>query len=107
MLTEHHLVNIGESYLYLSVMQEKDKNKEPGLCVKVYSELRIGELQYFYPENCYVNEIYIGRGKDCMIVLTDHLVSSHQLTIFYSRPKGWVLVDGDLSNHRPSTNGTW
>lgn len=107
MLTGHHLINIGDSYLYLTVMQEKDQNKEPGLSVKVYSELRIGEFQYFYAEDYYINEIYIGRGKNCTIILTDHLVSSHQLTIFYTSPKGWVLVDGDLSNHHPSTNGTW
>ena len=35
------------------------------------------------------------------------MLSKVQCTIFYTSVSGWMLVDGDLSHSRASTNGTW
>lgn len=101
------LVNIGESYVFFNILDREHKVGLPGLAIKVYSGLRIGEVKYFDADDWDIKEIYIGRGKDCQVVVEDCLVSSHQVTVFFSRVKGWMIVDGDLGQQKPSTNGTW
>ena len=41
------------------------------------------------------------------VKIEDNLLSKIQCTVFYSHSGGWTLADGDLQNHKGSTNGTW
>ena len=106
-LAENQLLNMGDSYLVINILKKSINDPYPTLATKLYSGTRIGEVRYFYAQECYVKEIYIGRAGNCQIYIEDNLISTHQATIFYSSSKGWMLVDGDLTTQRPSTNGTW
>lgn len=106
-IADNSLINVGDSYILMMILKKNSKDSLPSLCMKIYSGTRIGELMYFYAQECYVREVYIGRGKDCQVQIDDTMISNHQATVFFSSQKGWMLVDGDLSTQRPSTNGTW
>jgi hypothetical protein len=101
------LVSVGESFVLFSLLLREKHEKFPSLSVKVYSGLKIGEVKYFDAEDWDIKEVYLGRGRDCQVVLEDCLVSTHQATLFFSRISGWMVVDGDLAQQKPSTNGTW
>lgn len=105
-LENNQLLNMGDSFLIVNIFKKLPEDSFPTLCLKIYSGVKIGEVKYFYAPEHDVKEIYIGRGKECQVSIDDVMISNKQSTIFFSL-KGWMLVDGDLSVQRPSTNGTW
>ncbi|CAG9328794.1 unnamed protein product [Blepharisma stoltei] len=104
LLRRQYIVNFGESHLLISVIPS---NPYPRLCLKVYGGKSAGELMFFEAHEYHVNQVFIGRDRDCNVCIDDALISKKQATVFYSQIKGWMLVDGDLQTQRPSTNGTW
>ena len=115
-LKDSYLINIGNSYIVCTFgIDEYDldgKNiadADKILNVKVFSEIPKTEPYFFNPQQ--FKKIYVGRDISCNIIVDDNLLSRVHCTIEYKEDEGWVIYDGkiedDISQNRPSTNGTW
>ena len=115
-LKDSYLVNIGNSYIVFTFgIDEYDldgnniADADKILNIKVFSEIPKAEPYFFNPQQ--FTKIFIGRDISCNIIVDDTLLSRVHCTIEYKQDGCWVISDGkiddDLSQSRPSTNGTW
>ena len=115
-LKDSYLINIGNSYIVFTFGIDEyalDGNciadADKILNIKVFSEVPKAEPYFFNPQQ--FKKIFIGRDISCNIIVDDTLLSRVHCTIEYKEGDGWVISDGkideDISQNRPSTNGTW
>jgi hypothetical protein len=105
-LKDNQLLNLGDNFIVVNILPERQKIY-PRLRIKLFGGPATGEIYYFNAPEYHDRRVRIGRQSNCEVHLDDHLLSKIQATIFYSTQEGWVLIDGDIENQRPSTNGTW
>ena len=115
-IKDSYLINIGNSYIVCTFgVDEYDldgkaiADADKILNIKVFSEVPKADPYFFNPQQ--FKRIYIGRDISCNVIIDDNLLSRVHCTIEYNDEKGWVIFDGkiddDISQNRPSTNGTW
>ena len=115
-LKDSYLINIGNSQIVFTFGIDEyalDGNciadADKILNIKVFSEVPKAEPYFFNPQQ--FKKIFIGRDISCNIIVDDTLLSRVHCTIEYKEGDGWVISDGkideDISQNRPSTNGTW
>ena len=103
-LKDNHLIQIGESFLVVNMLKTR---LLPRLRLKLFGGPCTGEVYNFDAYECTTRIVTIGRASDCDVRIEDTLLSKLQASIFFDESKGWVIVDGDLTKHKMSTNGTW
>ena len=103
-LVENSLVNIGDSYLVFTFIEDKDEPSEKNLLLKAYS----GSIKYqpITFKHKIKKDYIIGRGEKDDVVLQDKMLSRVHCMIHYDDEKGWFIRDGN-ENGKGSTNGTW
>ena len=106
-LRDNHLVHIGESFIVANLTYTGASRTLPRLRLKLFGGPCTGEVFFFNANEFLNNTIRIGRMFTCEIQIEDSLISKYQSTVLYDPEQGWVLVDGDVSTGRKSTNGTW
>jgi hypothetical protein len=115
-IKDSYLINIGNSYIVCTFGVDEYDINEKGIVdadkilnIKVFSEIPKTEPYFFNPQQ--FKRIYIGRDISCNIIVDDTLLSRVHCTIEYKDNEGWFISDGkiddELSENRPSTNGTW
>lgn len=105
-LKDNQLLNIGDNFIVVNILPDRQK-LYPRLRIKLFGGPSTGEIFYFNAPEYHDRRVRIGRQASCEVHLDDNLLSKIQATIFYSTQEGWILIDGDIENQRPSTNGTW
>lgn len=98
------LVLLGDNFILINFVPLTPEVSR--LRLKVYGKYS-GDVFYFNASDYLDNCINIGRHESCEVKLQGSLVSKVHCTIFFTPEKGWVLCDGNVSNHLISTNGTW
>ena len=115
-IKDSNLINIGNSYIVCTFGVDEYNINEKGIAdadnilnIKVFSEIPKTEPYFFNPQQ--IKRIYVGRDISCNIIVNDTLLSRVHCTIEYKNNEGWFISDGkiddELSEKRPSTNGTW
>ena len=115
-IKDSYLINIGNSYIVCTFGVDEYDVNEKGIAdgdkmlnIKVFSEIPKTEPYFFNPQQ--IKRIYVGRDICCNIIVDDNLLSRVHCTIEYKENEGWLISDGkiddDISQNRPSTNGTW
>ena len=115
-IKDSYLINIGNSYIVCTFGVDEYDINEKGIAdgdkmlnIKVFSEIPKTDPYFFNPQQ--FKRIYVGRDISCNIIVDDSLLSRVHCTIEYKDDEGWYISDGkiddDLSQNRPSTNGTW
>ena len=115
-IKDSNLINIGNSYIVCTFGVDEYNINEKGIAdadnilnIKVFSEIPKTEPYFFNPQQ--IKRIYVGRDISCNIIVNDTLLSRVHCTIEYKDNEGWFISDGknddELSEKRPSTNGTW
>ena len=115
-IKDSNLINIRNSYIVCTFSVDEYNINEKGIIgadnifnIKVFSEIPKTEPYFFNPHQ--IKRIYIGRDISCNIIVNDTLLSRVHCTIEYKNNEGWFISDGkiddELSEKRPSTNGTW
>ena len=115
-IKDSYLINIGNSYIVCTFGVDEYNVNEKGIAdgdkmlnIKVFSEIPKTEPYFFNPQQ--FKRIYVGRDISCNIIVDDSLLSRVHCTIEYKDDEGWFISDGkideELSQNRPSTNGTW
>ena len=115
-IKDSNLINIGNSYIVCTFGVDEYNINEKGIAdadnilnIKVFSEIPKTEPYFFNPQQ--IKTIYVGRDISCNIIVNDTLLSRVHCTIEYKDNEGWFILDGkideELSEKRPSTNGTW
>ena len=115
-IKDSYLINIGNSYIVCTFGVDEYDVNEKGIAdgdkmlnIKVFSEIPKTEPYFFNPQQ--IKRIYVGRDISCNIIVDDTLLSRVHCTIEYKENEGWLISDGkiddDISQNRPSTNGTW
>ena len=115
-IKDSYLINIGNSYIVCTFGVDEYDINEKGIAdgdkmlnIKVFSEIPKTEPYFFNPQQ--IKRIYVGRDISCNIIVDDNLLSRVHCTIEYRDNEGWFIYDGkideDISQNRPSTNGTW
>jgi hypothetical protein len=106
LLKDNHILGLGEGFMVVNIIPESEVHSSR-LRLKVFGGISTGEVLYFdaidYVDHC----ICIGRHKNCGIQLDDNLLSKVQCSVFFNPTAGWTLIDGDIMQHKASTNGTW
>jgi len=122
-LHNNSLLNIGDTYIVVSlVSDEKDRlftnenNSQQRFCNNNIIHLKIfsGDENYdplnFQPSK---SAIKIGRSNDCEVFIDDKRLSRVQCMIEFDNNVGWTIRDGNfyreknMTEFRPSSNGTW
>ena len=106
-LKDNHLIHIGESFIVVNLNYTGPPRSLPRLRLKLFGGPCTGEVFFFNANEFVSNQIRIGRMFNCEIQIEDSLISKYQCMIVYDPSDGWMLLDGDLSTNRKSTNGTW
>ena len=117
-LKDNHLLNIGESFIIVNLLNEKfsvanysistHDSKESHenhmkLRLKLFGGPSTGEVFYFKPD---MDIIKMGRSNTCDVAIEDAVLSKLQAHIYFNQEKEcWVLEDG--FNGKRSLNGTW
>ena len=81
------------------------------LNLKIFS----GDINYdpmnFQPSK---SSIRLGRSSECEVCVNDNLLSRFQCLIEFDNTVGWIIRDGykvkgenNITEYKPSTNGTW
>ena len=115
-IKDSYLINIGNSYIVCTfgvdeytVDGKGIEDADKILNIKVFSEVPKSDPYFFNPQQ--FKRIYIGRDISCNIIVDDTLLSRVHCTIEYKEDEGWFILDGkiddEVSQNRPSTNGTW
>ena len=115
-IKDSYLINIGNSYIVCTfgvdeytVDGKGIEDADKILNIKVFSEVPKADPYFFNPQQ--FKRIYIGRDISCNIIVDDTLLSRVHCTIEYKDDEGWFILDGkiddEVSQNRPSTNGTW
>ena len=115
-IKDSNLINIGNSYIVCTFGVDEYNINEKGIAdadnilnIKVFSEIPKTEPYFFNPQQ--IKTVYVGRDISCNIIVNDTLLSRVHCTIEYKDNEGWFILDGkideELSEKRPSTNGTW
>ena len=115
-IKDSYLINIGNSYIVCTfgvdeytVDGKGIEDADKILNIKVFSEVPKSDPYFFNPQQ--FKRIYIGRDISCNIIVDDTLLSRVHCTIEYKDDEGWFILDGkiddEVSQNRPSTNGTW
>jgi hypothetical protein len=105
-LKDNQLFQIGSSFVVVGLIHMPGV-KHPRLRLKTFGGPCSGEVFYFNATEFVQQKITIGRMHDCDVQIQDNLLSKRQASLIFSMTDGWLMVDGDLENRRPSTNGTW
>lgn len=129
-LKDKSLINIGNSYISVSIGYEDDtifsdgnfdpnkkipsqpnKDYNNNLNLKIMTKNIMYDPINFQPTK---SSIRIGRNQNCEIVVEDNMLSRVHCTIEYRNNVGWVIRDGVYNTNKdgnvevkPSTNGTW
>lgn len=106
-LRDNNLLHIGESFVVVNLVPVKAQDPGPRLRLKLFGGPNTGEVFYFSVSELANGRIRVGRNQLCEVPIEDNLISKVQFTIHYEEETGWMLVDGDFEQQRPSTNGTW
>ena len=106
-LRDNNLLHIGESFVVVNIVAMKTQETTPRLRLKLFGGPSTGEVFYFSSNDLPENRIRVGRHSTCEVPIEDGLISKVQFTVHYEDDSGWTLVDGDMDQQRPSTNGTW
>lgn len=106
LLKDNHILGIGEGFVVVNIFPESEQHGSR-LRLKVFGGKSTGEIFYFEAKDHVDHCIQIGRHKSCVIKLDDNLLSKVQCSVFYNPTAGWTLIDGDITKHRASTNGSW
>ena len=101
-LKDNSLVNVGESFAVAN-LETQDR---PRLKLKLFGGPCKGEVYFFTPEDYERTYIRIGRAQNNEVVIDDNLISKCHSSI-WKEERGWMVADGDVEKHKPSTNGTW
>ncbi len=103
LLVENSLINIGDSYLVFTYIEDENESKDKNLLLKAYSGSTKYEPIIFQKK--IKKEYFIGRGEKDDVLLQDKMLSRVHCMIYYNE-NGWFIKDGN-ENGKPSTNGTW
>lgn len=129
-LKDNSLINIGNSYISVSIGYEDDtifsdgnidpnkkipsqpnKDYNNNLNLKIMTKNIMYDPINFQPTK---SSIRIGRNQNCEVVVEDNMLSRVHCTVEYRNNVGWVIRDGVYNTNKdgnvevkPSTNGTW
>lgn len=84
-LNTQKIINIGESHIAIFILPS---TPYPKLCLRVFCGNTVSELMFFEAQEFHINQVAIGRSKDCNVFVDDNMLSKKQATIFYSQRKG-------------------
>jgi len=121
-LSNESLINIGDSYIVVSMMSNLKEDTNSKQQTKPSSQDFTLNIRIFSGKNCYEpidfiptkKSITFGRSSKCDVVINDTILSRIQCTIIYTDDEGWMIMDGHPKNpnnitgeFESSTNGTW
>lgn len=102
-LKDNSFISIGDSFAVTKLEETPERSQ---LKIKLFGDPCKGESYYFSAENYEYSYIRIGRESSCQVMIDDYLISKCHASIWRDEG-GWMLADGDVEQHTPSTNGTW